>query len=439
MKLTPLQPWIETKIGYPVGTLTQEALEEYQLRRIRATLAHVKGKSIFYQRKLRNTPAEISSLEEFRQVPFTNADDLRHGGLQMVCVSQGDINRVVTLDTSGTSGTPKRLYFTREDQELTVDFFGVGMSSLVDPGDRVLILLPGETPGSVGDLLRLGLERMGIVALKHGPVKDPAETLARIRGENINCLVGVPAHFLGLLRREQENITEPPLKLKSVLLSTDYVPAAITRQLKAVWDCEVFNHYGMTEMGLGGGVSCGAQRGYHLREADLYFEIVDPGSGEPTLEGETGEVVFTTLTRMGMPLVRYRTGDLSRFIPGECPCGTQLKTMEFISQRVEGFVMVGGQPLTIPELDEALFSLPELINYSAAVTHHGDKDLLEMDVFMNKLSARSEIEVRDAINSISAIRLAAEAGTLTIDCALKEGYPAWSGSMLKRKILIKFP
>ena len=94
----------------------------------------------------------------------------------------------------------------------------------------------------------------------------------------------------------------------------------------------------MTEMGLGGGVECQARRGYHLREADLYFEIVHPQTGEPVTEGETGEIVFTTLTRQGMPLIRYRTGDLSRFIPGQCPCGTTLRTLEKVTRRLSGKV-----------------------------------------------------------------------------------------------------
>ena len=103
----------------------------------------------------------------------------------------------------------------------------------------------------------------------------------------------------------------------------------------------------MTEMGLGGGVQCSARQGYHLREADLYFEIVDPHSGEPLPEGELGEVVFTTLTREGMPLIRYRTGDLSRFLPGQCPCGTLLRSMESIRQRVAGNLeLAGGRLLT---------------------------------------------------------------------------------------------
>jgi phenylacetate-coenzyme A ligase PaaK-like adenylate-forming protein len=95
----------------------------------------------------------------------------------------------------------------------------------------------------------------------------------------------------------------------------------------------------MTEMGLGGAMACEERVGYHPREADLIFEIIDPQTGGPLPEGEVGEVVFTTLTRAAMPLIRYRTGDLSRWIPGNCPCGSVLKRLDRIADRklVKGY------------------------------------------------------------------------------------------------------
>jgi phenylacetate-coenzyme A ligase PaaK-like adenylate-forming protein len=105
------------------------------------------------------TGRDISTIEDFRRIPFIDGSDIRNHGGQMLCVSQDEINRVVTLDSSGTTGTPKRIFFTSEDQELTIDFFRYGMSVLTNPGDRVLILLPCELPGSGGDLLASALER----------------------------------------------------------------------------------------------------------------------------------------------------------------------------------------------------------------------------------------------------------------------------------------
>ena len=104
-------------------------------------------------------------------------------------------------------------------------------------------------------------------------------------------------------------------------------------QIEAAWGCKVFEHYGMTEMGLGGAVSCGFLEGCHIRESDLYLEIIDPKPGQVLPEGKEGEVVFTTLTRKGMPFIRYRTGDWSSFIPEPCQCGSILKRISRVGDR----------------------------------------------------------------------------------------------------------
>ena len=134
--------------------------------------------------------------------------------------------------------------------------------------------------------------------------------------QEIDCLVGIPVQLLALARHPAAAML-PAGRLRSVLLSADYVPDAIVREISRVWGAAVFNHYGMTETGLGGGVECAHRCGCHLREADLYFEVIDPESGTLLLDGEPGELVVTTLTRKGMPLIRYRTGDLARL--SRCP------------------------------------------------------------------------------------------------------------------------
>jgi phenylacetate-CoA ligase len=206
------------------------------------------------------------------------------------------------------------------------------------------------------------------------------------------------------------------LKLKSALLTTDHVPNAIARAVEHAWACRVYNHYGMTEMGLGGGVECQARRGYHLREADMYFEIVNPATGEPLADGETGEVVFTTLTRRGMPLIRYRTGDLSRFIPGECPCGTTLKTLERIRRRASGQVVLGGLGrLTMADLDEALFSVGSVLDFTATISRQATQDCLRLEVRVTEGTGDTSAgAIEAALEAIPVIRLARASRQLDI-------------------------
>jgi phenylacetate-coenzyme A ligase PaaK-like adenylate-forming protein len=275
----------------------------------------------------------------------------------------------------------------------------------------------------VGDLLRLGLKRLGRIPIPYGPVREPLHALETMENQQVDCLVGSPTQILGLARRWHPRNKAP----RTVLLSTDYVPAAIVRELENIWGCEVFNHYGATEMGLGGGVECEAHRGYHLREADLYFEIVNPGTGEPVLDGEYGEVVFSTLTRRGMPLIRYRMGDRSRFIPGDCPCGTKLQTMEKVRGRFSGSISIGTELLRLPDFDEALFPIPGLLNFSVTVAGKREEEALTVETQMLS-SADSTDLVERALASIPSIKNL----RVTVRCQYN---PNEAGSLLKRVFL----
>jgi len=348
---------------------------------------------------------KVRSFKDFQQLPFTTTGDLSRNPLQMLCVSQDSINRVVTLNSSGTTGQPKRVFFTAGDQELTRDFFHHGMSTLVEPGDRVLILLPGALPGSVGDLLADGLRRMQVVPVPHGLVQNPETVLEIMAKERVDSLVGIPTQVLALAYHERAEQEKDKICLKNVLLSTDHVPAVLAKHLQEAWGCRVFNHYGMTEMGLGGGVECEALAGYHLREADLLFEVVDPESGEVLPEGEEGEVVFTTLTRQGMPLIRYRTGDLARFIPEPCPCGTVLMRLSPVKDRVKGRIpLTGGGFLSMSLLDEALFAVKGVTNFKASLCTDNNRDRLEITVQVaGKVPGNITALIEQALFSIPVI------------------------------------
>jgi phenylacetate-coenzyme A ligase PaaK-like adenylate-forming protein len=434
-ELTPLEPWIARKIG-AAGRLRAAELRAYQLHALRDTLAWARERSPFYRRHLAEAPTDLRSLDDLAALPFTTAAHIREQPLRFVCVSQGDIERVVTLDTSGTTGRPKRLYFTKDDQALTIDFFQVGMSTFTSDGDRVLILLPCARPGSVGDLLAIALERIGAEGIRHGPIQDAGATLSEMARAKATGLVGTPTQALALARYPEQ---PEGLTLGSALLTTDHVPDAIVAAVEGAWGCTVYNHYGMTEMGLGGGVECEARRGYHMREADLYVEIVDPHTGARVPDGQRGEVVFTTLTRWGMPLIRYRTGDASRFIAGACPCGTALKTLECVKGRLSDCVQVGdGHHLTMADLNEALFSLPELLDFSATLSGDGDVDQLFITatVIPGKREA-TRSAVKRQLSTLPAIDTAHQAGLL--DIRVEAETTNWStraGSRLSKRIIV---
>jgi phenylacetate-CoA ligase len=409
MLKTPLERWIQGKISNakdPDVPLTRSCLEAYQLQKIRETLLYVRQNSPFYQRLLGDAETDtVRSLEEMVRLPFTTSDDLKRQPLRFLCVSQTSIERCVTLQSSGTTGPAKRLFFTRQDLEHTLNFFHHGMSTLIQPGDRVMILLPGGgRPDSVADLLSRALARMDVQSLAPGP--DPQSTLDAIVQRGVTCLVGAPVQVLALARFNNGG-KHPGNRIQSILLTADHIPDAIVNAIENAWNCQVYRHYGMTEMGWGGGVECEVRDGYHLREADLFLEIVDPETGRLLPDGEHGEIVVTTLTRAGMPLIRYRTGDISRFHTLSCPCGTVLKRLDRITGRIcDGECLVYGMPLTLPVLDEALFSLPDVMDFKADLTSCQDGDCLTLILSLSPEADSDAVAAaaREKLAAIPAIR-----------------------------------
>ena len=369
--VNPLDAWTAEKIGCAGRSLTRADLLDYQLRQLRETVAWAKQRSPFYRRLLGGfDEATLTSLDDLRRLPFTTADDLRRNDPSLLCVSQSEISHVVTLETSGTNGPPKRLFFTPQEQEATLDFFDHGMRLPARAGDRVLIFFPGERLGSVGDLLARALERLGATPIPFGWPHNLAKAAEALHRERPDVVAGVPVPVQAVARYAAASSVKsncPPVRVRSVLLSADHAAGSLRQSLSHLWGCEVFDHYGMTEMGLGGGVDCAAHDGYHLRESELLIEVVDPATGEPVSVGEFGEVVMTTLNRRGMPLIRYRTGDRSRLLPGTCVCGSALARLDRIVGRIGAEIPLGeAGKLTIAMLDEAVFAFDDILDYEAS-------------------------------------------------------------------------
>jgi len=443
--ITPLEAWIARKarIGPGLGgRCFVEALRAYQLRRVNEVIDYARRNAPFYRRHLASLPAApLSALSDVARIPFTTPSDLTDDPSGFLAVRQDDVARIVTLRTSGSTGEAKRLFFTEGDLELTVDFFHHGMSTLVRPGQRVVVLLPAERPDSVGDLLVRGLRRMDVRTLAYGPVTDPLHAAREVASFGAHCLVGIPTQVFAVART-RAGAAIGKGSIESVLLSTDYVPRAIAETLEEVWGCRVFTHYGTTEMGLGGGVECEALDGYHLREGDLYFEVVDHETGEGCSDGATGEVVFTTLTRRGMPLIRYRTGDIARIIPQPCPCGSALRRMERVRGRWDGNVRLGPEStLTLSDMDEALFRLTGLLDYRVTVSQGSDgKFRLHIDVHRRKGGSPTDREVLHMLNEVDAIRKGIAGANLEIPTVRFSTDGRWSTTgVSKRKIVTISP
>lgn len=422
MNITSLEAMISRSIGLSSTPLSRSEIEGYQVERLRSLIDFCRERSSFYRRTFAGVTT-IKGMENLTDLPLTCEDDLRSHGSQMVCVSQDEVARIITLQSSGTTGHPKRLHFTDADLQQTLDFFYNGMLPLVDPGQTVAILLPGATPDSTGHMLAEALKRMKVFAAILGLVDDPAQAARTLHELQPDVLVGFPVQLLATARMAASlKLQLGPIR--SVLLCSDYIPESLSAQLAKLLACEVFSHYGTVETGLGGGVDCGAHCGMHLREADLLFEIIDPHTTIPLAIGQWGEIVVTTITRTGMPLIRYRTGDYGRLLPGPCPCGSHIRRLDRVFGRINQVRTLGnsngnGDQLALQTLDELLFPLPGLLDFRAVLragrgheTLHlrlvsipGNEDILLRQVLlrMATLLTKLKLELVLTIDSTTAI------------------------------------
>ena len=428
IKKTPLDIWFKSKTGLDPK---EGEIKKYQLNKINETLNYVKEKSPFY-RHLLNGYAEqpLYSLDDLGKLPFTSAKQIMKFGNKFICVGQEEIARIVTLFTSGTTSEPKRVFFTREDQDLTVDFFSYGIQTFARTGEKVLILMPGERPGSIGALLAEALPRFEIIPLVYGLPHSYEDVLSVIEKERPVNMILAPQTAAAITCLYREKPFESPLK--SILLSADIASRSLVKNLSETWCCPVYQHYGMTEMGLGGAVYCSSQEGYHTRSADLYFEVIDPESGVSLPQGEFGEVVFTTLNRRAMPLIRYRTGDWGRISAKKCSCGSDIPVIESIAGRIKDDIHLKSGVINPFLLDEIMFSFNTIGAYQAGILFNDNECCLKLEIFSLKgLTEKTLKQIEKIIGALDVFKAYYENNSLQLDYDIRRTLPV--PEILKKK------
>lgn len=382
------QPWLDLRFQdrpeVPPTTDPAGAWLRWRAARLAETVEWAAGYSPWYTRRLEprlvsaiaealkklasasnSSPKDFGSL--LSELPTATPADLAEDSDAFLAVGQDEVAGIVTVPTSGTSGQAKRIRSTAADLEETIAFFTYGMRFLAAPGgDRVALAMSPARPGNVGDLLGQALARWPIPFLAHGfvPEDDEGEDrwLRQLIDWGPSCLVGVPPQMLALSRHPLAS--QLAQSLKTMLLSGDVAEDRLVAELENNFSgCRVYRHYGLTEAGLGGAVECGQRAWPHLRD-DLWVEILDPDSGRPVSEpSRAGEITLTTLTRRGMPLIRYRTGDEGRIITTPCVCGSILPRLQVFGRLADCFTLPSGRRMRMADFEAPLMALPFVRGY----------------------------------------------------------------------------
>ena len=357
---------------YAISKSTPEELETWQLSKIKEQISHAR-EGRYYREKLKGI--EIEDMDDFRALPLTASEDLEDSSMDFLCVPQGEIERIVTQPTSGTSGKSKRIHFTSWDIQMTVEFFKCGLADFVKSGERAVIFNSNRTENGMGDILVRAFAALGVEAEVYGVISDVYAASRAARGSSF--FIGMPGDMLRLCR------TAPNLRPKGVLLSADYVADSIVQALEQEWGCFVIPHFGMTETCYGGAVACRQGGNQHIRHGDYYFEILDDND-TPLPYGCPGNLVLTSLRNQAMPLIRYKTGDIASMEAGICKCGGSYPRLCKVLGRKSNLA----EDLNIHALDELMYSIKGVREYTAVLKN----GILRLEV-------EGEVEDKSAIEA----------------------------------------
>ena len=408
-------PGLRTPYSGSGESLRRSDIERYHNYRLSQVVNYAYRHSLFYRELFETSglsPADIRRPGDLPKLPFTESHHLAESPYSFLCTSQSEIARPHTFVTSGTTGPRKKIFWTRRDLERIIDFMSAGIGTVAKPQDVVLIMLPDGRDYSQADLLRRGVKRFGATPVVAEMDIGVLGLKKMVEDVQPSVIFGYTRHLFRLSRDLQLREDMRGKKVRTLFLAAEYLPPGMRSELEKIWDCSVHTHYGLTEMGLGVAVECDARNGYHFNEADLLLEVVNPHTGEPVEPGQEGELVFTTLNREAMPLIRYRTNDISRLIKVPCPCGAKsLLKIGAVKKRLGTILQIGAGDEIFPAyFDDLLFEVPGIIDYQLIVTRRNNRDQLGFRIETMTKSSKTTSAIREKLLSspLIARNIAAE-------------------------------
>ncbi|NLY73808.1 MAG: phenylacetate--CoA ligase [Firmicutes bacterium] len=323
---------------------------------LRDLLRRVGEHSTFYRKKFQEcgfNPMDFSEMSDFTKLPFTYKEELREAyplGLQ--AVPDRDVVRIHS--SSGTTGKAVIIPYTKKDvYNWSVMFARCYAFAGVTREDRVQIT-PGYGLWTAGIGFQAGAERLGAMAIPMGP-GNTEKQIQMMLDLKSTVLCSTSSYALLLAEEIQKRKLREALHLKIGILGSERWGEKMRARIENELGIESFDIYGLTEIyGPGIGIDCKFHQGIHYWSDHLYFEIIDPLTGRNLPHGELGELVVTTLTKEGAPLVRYRTRDLTRMIPGICPCGSVYPRIDRILGRSDDMIKIKGVNIYPGQIEEVL-------------------------------------------------------------------------------------
>ncbi len=360
-----------------------DLLFEVQAKKLQNMIRRVYADSPFYRRKLDEAgikPENIQSVKDLAGVPFTTKGELRSGyplGLQAVPEEQ-----VVRIhSSSGTTGKPIIVPYTSGDVETWAEMMARCLKTAgITPRDRVQVT-PGYGLWTAGIGFQAGVERLGAMTIPTGPGNTDKQ-LELMEDLQTTVLIGTSSYGLLLAEEINRRGLKDKICLSRGVFGSERWGDKMRARIADMLGIQTFDIYGLTEIyGPGIAIDCDFHQGLHFWSDHLLFEIIDPVTGEQLTPGRQGELVITTLTKEGMPLLRYRTHDITRLRLETCSCGSQFPMIDRVLGRTDDMVKVKGVNIYPGQIDHVLrLSQGASSEYQIILTRHGGKDRILVKV-----------------------------------------------------------
>lgn len=378
-------------------TMTREDRSQIQMERLQSTLTRVYRNVAFYRAAFDRWGIDIDSIrsvKDIRRIPFTTKEDLRKSyPYDMFAVPLRDIVRIHS--TVGRTGLPIAIGYTRNDIEnWSKQVARVLAATGVTENDFVQIAFDYHMfTGAFG--LHYGAERIGASVIPSSQSGNMQRQVRIMKDYKSTVLLSPPSYALRLAATLRGMGVHPEeLNLRIGIFGAEPWGEATRGRIEEALHIKAYNIYGINEM-MGPGVAgeCAERNGLHVSEDHYIVEIVDPAGGEPLPHGARGELVITTITREGFPLIRYRTGDISSIIEGDCPCGRTTIRMERVSGRIDDLIVVNGISLFPAQIGDILKRTTNgEPRFHIIIDNHDGEDTIEVQVAVTDRMFDDEIK-----------------------------------------------
>ena len=359
-----------------------------QMEQVNDRIRALEKSGSFYGKKLEEAGIhEVHSPEEFKKLPFSEKKDLRDAyPLGLMTAPEEKIVRIHS--SSGTTGKPVIIPYTQKDvDDWAIQFARCYAMAGVTDTDRVQIT-PGYGLWTAGIGFQAGCERLGAMAIPMGPGNTDKQ-LEMMQSLHSTVICATSSYALLLAEEIAKRGIRDKISLKKGIIGSERWSAKMRDKIATSLGIELYDIYGLTEIyGPGIGISCQYNAGMHYWDDYIYLEIIDPKTGKNVPDGEFGEIVITTLVKEGAPLIRYRTHDISRIIPGTCKCGSRYPRLDTIQGRTDDMMKIKGVNVFPAQIEEIIGGFAEVSSeYQIRISHLDGRDT--MRIYVEALSGHS--------------------------------------------------